>query len=559
MRNRFGEGSTTRWKLAVALVAGVLGIFVVIRNHLAMQRDEAARVKAAAPVVRSDTPGRILWPNPAFDPEDKDVAVFTGRAQAADGTPVSGATLRIDRETRLPPRQPSGSDGRFCEKLARSDPALPRDQGEWGKIALIATAPGFGPAWATVARAKEGEVTLTLQRDDVPIAGRLLDATGRPVAGAIVEVERVQDFGLSLDAFLAAEAGARNPAVTAGEGISVRSLPHQDLSVFQGTRIRDARTDAEGRFRIVGVGREHVTHLLVRADGCAQKRIRVATRAGLFRDRGDRSGLQPDRGPNPRETLLAGPSFELKLRPARTITGRAIPEDGRRPVPINVRTGTLDSGPIRAKVVDAAHYRLEGVPTDVDVHVIALPYEDGQEMSGEIPYLPERVTIPGGGAAVMQMVDFQYQRGVFLRGEVRDATTSKGVRGRVDVYWQEADGSFTGPPGGPNDPPVPDGWCAINEAAQFRVAIKPGRCLIFVQLADRAGETIKGGFYPMRNEALGRPEELERIPYEEVPRRAVSFWPHAEFSNAVRSVLIRPGEEPAHLDLNQAWSGALIA
>src|SRR5206468_3624216 len=65
--------------------------------------------------------------------------------------------------------------------------AAPADLERRAKI--VAVADGAGPDWADAAAvAKGGEATLRLAKDDVAIAGRVLDLEGQPVAAAAVQV-----------------------------------------------------------------------------------------------------------------------------------------------------------------------------------------------------------------------------------------------------------------------------------------------------------------------------------------------------------------------------------
>src|SRR5262249_4297040 len=87
----------------------------------------------------------------------------------------------------------TGADGRFrvtiidAERGSDPDPA---DPDLWGRPSIVARAPGFGPGWPrTLAREVTEDRPIRLVRDGVPIAGRVVDLEGRPVAGASVRVE----------------------------------------------------------------------------------------------------------------------------------------------------------------------------------------------------------------------------------------------------------------------------------------------------------------------------------------------------------------------------------
>ncbi len=51
---------------------------------------------------------------------------------------------------------------------------------------VIASAPGFGPGWASAIRepGASGDLTIRLVEEGLPIEGRVVNLEGRPVAGA---------------------------------------------------------------------------------------------------------------------------------------------------------------------------------------------------------------------------------------------------------------------------------------------------------------------------------------------------------------------------------------
>jgi hypothetical protein len=79
----------------------------------------------------------------------------------------------------------------------------------WHKAQIAVAAPGFAPAWVEAGdMVKQGEKSLRLVRDDVPVRGRVLDPQGRPVAGVVVRFRAIWEVndGVDLDAMLASGA-----------------------------------------------------------------------------------------------------------------------------------------------------------------------------------------------------------------------------------------------------------------------------------------------------------------------------------------------------------------
>ena len=89
---------------------------------------------------------------------------------------ASATILTRARRSRLDARSP-GSDGRY--EFHFESPELA------AQARLIATAPGFGLGYP------EKDYQIRLTAEDLPIAGRLVDLEGRPVAGVKVSLGQV--------------------------------------------------------------------------------------------------------------------------------------------------------------------------------------------------------------------------------------------------------------------------------------------------------------------------------------------------------------------------------
>ncbi len=158
--------------------------------------------------------------------------------------------LRVSRMT--------DQDGRF-EIDIRSLETGPDRLEDWSDVQVFATAPGFGFGVLS------NESPIRLTADDLPINGRLVDLEGRPAQGVRVGLGQVWV-----------------PAPGIAEGTVSRSKPWSmagrlglDLPPLWPEGVV---TDADGRFRIEGLGRDALTSLTLSGPSIAFKRAKVVTR-----------------------------------------------------------------------------------------------------------------------------------------------------------------------------------------------------------------------------------------------------------------------------------------
>src|SRR5262249_25395933 len=134
-----------------------------------------------------------------------------------------------------------------------------RTEGVW----VIAPAPGFGLGYYLK------DQPIRLSAGDEPVNGRLVDLEGRPVAGATVRIVHVWVPGPEARR----EAAARNGPY---EFPFAHSLALDGEPVLPDGVV----TDAEGRFRIEGLGRDAMALLEVMGPSVAFKRFRVVSHKG---------------------------------------------------------------------------------------------------------------------------------------------------------------------------------------------------------------------------------------------------------------------------------------
>ena len=143
----------------------------------------------------------------------------------------------------------TATDGRF-QFLADRRPELMfgYEKIRAEKTVVAAAAAGYGLAWVEVpAEGPSDDLTLQLV-DDQPITGQIVDLEGKPVPGATLRVLQVRAAsGEDLGPWLEAARAKKGPSYQ----LERRYLPRVTVALTP-----KVATDAEGRFRLTGIGRE---------------------------------------------------------------------------------------------------------------------------------------------------------------------------------------------------------------------------------------------------------------------------------------------------------------
>jgi RNA polymerase sigma factor (sigma-70 family) len=225
--------------LVCNVIVGIgLGL-VVMRCATGAQPGADTRTLSPEAAREATKKGRQPPADAPVQAEAKDRVKLRGRVLDPGGKPVAGAKLYLGGPTKIkapayPVRATSGPDGRFSFSLPKA--ALETSREGDPSYQVLAVAEGYGCGWATIHSSAEQELTLRLV-EDAPIKGRILDADGKPIAGAKLTVTGV------------AAKGNEGPAGARGwEG----SLPWQPAVLTTG---------ADGKFRLAGVGRDRAVHL----------------------------------------------------------------------------------------------------------------------------------------------------------------------------------------------------------------------------------------------------------------------------------------------------------
>ncbi len=437
---------TVRSMLAsrVRTVANVVTMLVatgLVAGHLVpagpVRADDPARSKMPAASSRPAAAPGARRPDSKAGPEDR--LTVRGRVLDPDGRPFAGARIYL---YRLDPRDGealfndppapdavSQGDGRF--QFTIPNPGLQTNQvgPNWGDPIVAALARGFGPAWVPVTTAEDArELTLELVKDDVPIVGRILDLEGRPIPGVSVRpIMLTASTNRDLSAWEAAMAETKDIHDRPGHGHTMV----RDLAFFRWGEEFAARTGADGRFRVTGIGRERVVSLWLEGPTIATEFVNIyaRTRTGPTYSVAVKMG-KPEYG----TIVYHGSTFEHAAAPTRPIEGTVRDKDTGRPLAgISIRSerfaGNIFSGQDYVRTTTGAdgRYRLVGMPAGSGNRITANP-------GPAQPYLGAGADVTGGIGTDPATVDFALKRGVAIRGKVTDKATGQPVPALVEYF-----------------------------------------------------------------------------------------------------------------------------
>ncbi len=418
---------------------------------------------------------------------------FTGTVLDPAGKPKPAAQVALlyynGKRPVLSPPTTTTDDGGFLlhvpHDLVASDDA--------NSAILIVTSPGQTPIWDRAALfessgellklleshylydefvARSKDRTLRLVADDVPISGRIVNLEGQGVAGARVRVRTIYANPIgNLDAWLkGAESGEFEldqlwnhvPESISGR-ISGEAIGHL---------LPEVVADADGRFKLTGIGRDRLVELLISADGLETCPVHVRTRPGEALQL-PRDATNPDAGS---ETCF-GPSFDYALAPSRPIVGvvrdvdTGDPLAGIQVVPELIAGNRMHSTIANDYLQDTTdaegRYRLAGLPIGAS-KIAAVPPRD-------VPFAAASLEVETDPARESTTLDFQLKRGIWIRGRVTDAQSGQPVRGRVEYFV------FNSNPHRNDAPGLMDivsyhGW--VKEDGRYQIVGLPGPGLI---------------------------------------------------------------------------------
>ena len=405
--------------LAAGLVAGA----AVLAQRLTAA-DEAAKPPAATsaqpPAAEAKLPA-------ADDKQDKDAIAFGGRVLGPDGRPVAGAKLYLTlwwgygfEPFTSPESATTGPDGRFAFTAPK---AKYQDQA----AIVAAAAPNLGVGWVgTHKEDKRTDLTLKLVADDVPITGQVIDLEGKPVPGATLRVLQImaspkEDLGAWL------EAAKDRTAPPQGRSLEIEQ---RYLSRYTRAPSTVVTTDAAGRFRLTGIGRERLVIAQLDGPTIASEYLHILTRPGAA-IKVPELEADPEYGSPRIDVTYYGADFRHVAGPTQPVVGVVRDKDTQKPLAgVTVRSEKLAHNPLHGshivQTVTDAHgrYRLTGLPKGAGNQIRIVP-------PGDLPYIAPVVDVPDGFGPDPVTVDVELKRAVWIQGKITDKVTGKPVRSHL--------------------------------------------------------------------------------------------------------------------------------
>ncbi|AGA30567.1 hypothetical protein Sinac_6491 [Singulisphaera acidiphila DSM 18658] len=428
-----------------------------------------------------------------------DMLEIHGRVLGPDGRPAAGVTISLIplKEVAKPEiLATSDTEGRY--RLAVVKPSMGGPDGldeSWKQAKLVASVEGLGPDWIDIGKVPEnGEWTPQLVKDDVPIEGAIADLGGQPLAGVTVTFQSLYATNDgSLDRFLADLKD--NPFHFRERKLLPRSFWGTPPGVTPETK-----TDAQGRFRFTGIGRERLAMLKVKGP-----KLETLTIYALTRRDANLKALKHISAEN-REMMESGsklpviyPSrFHHLAAPSRPIVGTVRDKATKAPIPgmgVTIYSKDRESW-AHVKTDQKGRYQVDGLPTAGRLRALAFPLEKEPDSP---PYLKATRELTLDATAPEPVtIDFDLAKGILIQGRLTDAATGKPVRGTV-TYLAFADNPFLKdvPEIGGDGPGVD-----TNADGSYTLVAIPGPGVL-------AGRADTDRFCAVRPEQFGRPADSE--------------------------------------------------
>ncbi|MDR3623314.1 MAG: carboxypeptidase regulatory-like domain-containing protein [Paludisphaera borealis] len=411
-------------------------------------------------------------------------AQLSGRVVDDEGQPVGEATvspflLPYGDFTLALPQAMTTRDGKFHipDVPIGCDYRLTINSQKPSRFALreaVAVKPGETTDVGEVRFKKEGEKATQAAQTapaDVAITGRIVDLEGRPVAGVVVKIGGVKiPKGDDLSAWIEGVKKGEPPWVVARLIDWDRKTPEVEG--------REAKTDADGRFRFDGLGMERVVGLSLRGETIAYTTLDVVSR---------KTGPIPAKGfanhNGAGSETIYGADFIYTAAPGRAVEG--VVKDAKTGKPLagagvwsDRFAGSDFVGIHSLKTTTDAHgrFRLNGFPRGKGNALHVVPNDDQ-------PYFMREFDLPEPEGTDPIQVDVPVHKGIWIEGAITDRETGKPVPDAWLHYLPFLSNTFAqatpefGMGGGAHGAAHQDRYTSKADGS-FRLVGLPGRAIV---------------------------------------------------------------------------------
>ncbi len=406
-----------------------------------------AVVKAKPIAVASSSIAKPAEDNAGDSPTSTTVK---GKVVGSDGQPVSGATVYVvstriedwllpSRETVLEKAVVDPSGGfEFTVAMPPRDPRIDGRPNRARYEQVIAVADGYGAAATDAIALRQGEeLKLQLSAAAVPIEGQILNLEGEPVVGATLSVAIVRKPRDGLDKQLASlRKRAKEPPEMSWdnsffleEDFLKSKIDKNTNEKLQGNKMRfhsvalpsPVTTDQNGRFRIEGIGQDHVVAIQLSGKGIVTSWLSVVTRE-----------IEPIKASifiAARTGMTYGTKFSYIAEPSQPIEGVVTDVDTGEPIEgVRIKAHQHDAGHASSITDASGRYRLVGIPKK-DRHDLRIMPSTSEPYFSRMETLED--TAPGLDPTVFNI---SLKRGLWIEGKVTDRASGEGVNARVWFY-----------------------------------------------------------------------------------------------------------------------------
>lgn len=205
-------------------------------------------------------------------------------------------------------------------------------------------------------------------------------------------------------------------------------LEHQHLPRYTVAPSWAVATDADGRFRLTGIGPNRLVTALLDGPTIVSQYLHFITRSV-------KTFEVPDSEAERRfTTSYYGASFQHAAAPTKPIIGVVRDRDTKKPLPgITIRSHMLATRPMHITDIvqtttDAeGRFRLTGMPMGKGNAVLAIPGDDQ-------PYPIITTDVPDSPGLDPVTIDIELRRGVWIEGRITDKLTGQPVQTQVEYF-----------------------------------------------------------------------------------------------------------------------------